>query len=65
MSKVGKLSIRNLGLGASKWTVMTGCSGWHCGHHVHETLQEPRNPVLLWEGGLEDMSVPTLGGCQG
>lgn len=48
VSKVGKLSIRNLGLGASKWTVMTGCSGWHCGYHVHETLQELRNPVLLW-----------------
>lgn len=36
VSKVGKLSIRNSGLGASKWTVLTGCSGWHGGHRVHD-----------------------------
>ena len=36
ISKVGKLSIRNLGLGASKWIALTGCSGWHGGHCVHD-----------------------------
>lgn len=44
---------------------MMGCSGWHCGHCVHETLQKLQNPVFLCGGGgLEDMSVPTPGAAR-